>query len=225
MSKRQLSDRFQAIDTVELIQRARRVVGEDNISSIDVSRRGDWTRINLTERLLFADGSSGLPSVFIRNKNDGSTALQVHSGVFRLVCSNGMIIGTGSVGRAIHVQGQKLDSFLRSFEHLIIEGIDACYDSASISEELQAVPVSIDVGISTIASLNLTEKAKEQALVKWTMPEFRREEDRHNTQWTLYNIVNEQNRLRGRSASAAMDREITLLDDVRALSNSLIKAA
>lgn len=57
-----------------------------------------------------------LPEVIITNSHDGGSAWRFMVGVFRLVCSNGLILGTGFCDVRVKHSGHALDEVRRAFE-------------------------------------------------------------------------------------------------------------
>lgn len=210
-----VSARFTPINTGELVERIHNTVGQGNITNVEYSQDRSWISLRLDDRITFGDGTSGNPTIFLRNRNDGATALQIHAGVFRVVCKNGLIIGAGYAQRVIHVAGPKLSEFLRDFDTAIQAGIELCYESEQKSHELIANTVGQAQAIQIIGSLPMPNKVKEASIDRVLSP--LREVDSVTNVWSLYNTVNETNRQLSRSGVAAMEREMTLLQDIEAL--------
>src|SRR5262245_50401059 len=47
---------------------------------------------------LTAPRGEELPEIIVENSHDGSAAYRLHAGIFRLVCSNGLVIASASFG-------------------------------------------------------------------------------------------------------------------------------
>jgi len=210
---------FAAINTESLINQALEVVGptaQVKITSARNNPQATIVAIRTGDTVSLADGTVGNPTIYLRNANDGKTALIVHSGLFRLVCSNGLVIGSGYAQRVIHTAGPKLSGFLDQFSDAVAEGIDMAYESERISHELTAKPVTQDQAIQIVGNLDLPKSVKDVAIYT-LVTERNRPEDDVSTLWGFYNMVNELNRTRSRSQLAAGIREFRLLDDVQAL--------
>ena len=219
---------FAAINTESLINQALEVVGPDahiKITSARNNPQATIVAIRTGDTVSLADGTVGNPPIYLRNANDGKTALIVHSGLFRLVCSNGLVIGSGYAQRVIHTAGPKLSGFLDQFSDAVAEGIDMAYESERISHELIAKPVTTDQAIQIVGNLDLTTGTKQTAIQAIALGNWYRPQDDITNLWGFYNMVNELNRTRSRSQLAAGIREFRLLDDVQALYEASAPAA
>ncbi len=215
--------RFQAIDDSQLIQRAIAVAGDTAAVRMLKGKSGATIyQVRTSEQVMLADGTYGNPMIWLRNANDGAHALLVHSGVFRIVCANGLVIGEGYAQRVIHVAGPKLNGFLESFDQAVADGLERARDIEQVSQELSSMPLTENQALSIIGSLGIPKAAKESAINAVTLDGARPEDDTTNV-WGLYQVINESNRTRSRSQLAAGYREFTLLDDIRALYSDVVQ--
>ena len=147
------------------------------------------------------------PEIIITNSHDGSSALTAKSGIFRLVCSNGMTVQTENYGslRIRHtddIAGSALDM------------IDLMYEYATNVQQVLDVPRlwrQVDVKFpdrmdfyrdaAALRSKNMTESE----LVAFDSPQ--REEDASNDLWTMFNRTQEYLVRGGYRATSSNERQ------------------
>lgn len=164
---------------------------------------------------------TSFPELVLVNSHDGTTSYQLHAGLFRLVCSNGLIVADGTFNKIrIKHMGFKLDNV-----------IEASY------KVLKAVP-ELASQIDAMRSITLSEDDKldyagKALKLRYDNPEItpvapkdlltiKRSEDDKSDLWTVTNVLQE-NLLRGglknsfiRNANGKefrRTREVKSLDD------------
>jgi hypothetical protein len=98
-------------------------------------------RIDLGKEWAFSpDGSSVGLQVLCRNSVDGSSALRLHLGWFRFICSNGMIVGV-TLGRArmVHTESADVDLAFQPLERQL----DIAKEERDSLHRWAATPVSL----------------------------------------------------------------------------------
>ena len=128
-----------------------------------------------------------IPEVVLVNSHNGSSSFQIMVGVYRLVCSNGLIVGSSvAEARVRHTKNaptEIIDASFRVIEELpeITDGIDTMRSIQLEPEERQA-----------FATAALTLRYGEASPVR---PDQiltpRRHQDRANDLWTTFNTVQE----------------------------------
>lgn len=174
-----------------------------------------------------------IPEIVLLNANDGSAAFSLFAGLFRLVCTNGLIVGAGQFagihvrhgGRAEDVAGKVIEG---SYE--IVNQSPAAIDGA---RSMQALPMPF---------LEQTEFAQQALQLRWpegapigpgALLERKRTGDRGEDLWTTFNVVQE-NLIRGgarftgtragRSIRAHV-RPVRAVDDDRRINTALWQLA
>jgi hypothetical protein len=100
-----MSEKYRFIPTVEVVEAMR----ENNFfpmkamqSRTRIEGKGDFTkhlvRFRHADHLRAATVGEELPEIVLVNSHDGSSAYQLMAGIFRLVCSNGMIVQSSDMG-------------------------------------------------------------------------------------------------------------------------------
>jgi len=141
-----------------------------------------------------------LPEIVLVNSHDCSTSYQLRGGIYRLVCSNGMIIGSDIFNYKIRHQGNPVDKILEASDNLLNK-FPKCLEIANKWEEIEVSP-----GVQ----LQFAKRASE---MRWSeniilnvedLLNSRRIEDKKNDLWTTFNRVQE-NLVRGGIACALID--------------------
>lgn len=229
---RSTSGRYRPIDTQSLVTRIIADLGLDATVE-SVSGRGPGSGaapkstkhavvLTLLKPVILA-GTPCFPRVYVRNSYDGESALTVRVGFYRLVCSNGMMIGTTHFnGRVLHLEsGVKQLSTLRSS---VVAAVKWCTDELpKLADRLNSVVLS-SVQISTVlatigASTRLADRVSYRIL--YPLSSLRSEDRRADgtlTAWNIWNIVNEVQRETSRSQLRQLEVNAKLLDAVEAVS-------
>lgn len=228
------SNRYLYVPTVQMLDALAREGFEPVWAS--QSRTRDASRQEYTKHMIrFAHPSAGAmvnvgdarPEVVLVNSHDGTSSVQLSAGVFRLVCSNGMIAGNISEQYRLQHSAKWRDE--------IIEGTYRVLDNLSgpVAEE-----------VTTMAERQLTEPervllAEHAASLRWrddappvTPAQLltpRRTADQEATAWNTLNVLQE-NTVRGgivyhpdpaRPWQRRSTRPITGIDDLTRLNRGI----
>jgi hypothetical protein len=139
------------------------------------------------------------PEIVMVNSHDGSTSYQLRAGVYRLVCSNGMVVGNDYFTRRIKHQGDVVEKVVNAANDLI----EISPLSVQRIQEWGQLELSRDQKISF---------AEQAILLKWDSLEAveplnfsslseaflqpKRIEDRKSDLWSVFNVIQE-NMIRG----------------------------
>lgn len=149
------------------------------------------------------------PELVLYNSYDGEQSLRLSTGMFRLICSNGLTIGEGITEhtRVRHVQGPAMD-FRKNLEYQIAACIDALVSMESTIARLKGMtlPATVEQGITD--SLKLSKRMTGQLSLIRSGAAGR---DSEQNLWAYYNAVNEVLRKGSRSAAANEFRNMNLL--------------
>ena len=166
------------------------------------------------------EGLGGLrPQITVVNSTDKSSAFKMIGGVFRLVCSNGLVAGdVFDSERIVHRVG---DTFERKWNSLperivtLIEGIIlACQDL----EELTEQELTQEQMLQITGNITMSPKAKRKAIEDIVFEHNRRAEDQGNNVWTLFNIINENLRQYSKPSAYQKNNE-QLLENIQLLAS------
>lgn len=158
------------------------------------------------------------PQIQLRDQTYGGRALEVSFGLYRQVCTNGLM-GFKHVAEPIRITHHKGKAGVLMQLVNIIEA-SANQFAAVLAEADVSSTVVVDRPTHVITQLNLPPGLanKLQELVAANLV---RAEDNVNTAWGLYNFINEVDRLRARKNSTAyIERDANLLGNIIELSRA-----
>jgi hypothetical protein len=163
-------------------------------------------------------GDECTPQILITNSYAKESALIVGVGTFRLVCTNGLIVGDVTYkSRIVHRTGPTADMKLDELPHKLFEAV--CYIRecwASDIEEATSTKLSEQQMIDITGNLRVPDVVKDRTIAQVAL-NIRRPEDGANTVWALFNLVNENIRKCSRSDNARVTHNKNLLEDINLL--------
>ena len=94
-----MSNDYKLVDNNQIINAAKPILKQHNANLKEAVSFGDgqqttWKWILPDVEIEISKGDMMNPEIIIKNSYDGTSQVHILSGAFRLVCSNGMIIGT-----------------------------------------------------------------------------------------------------------------------------------
>jgi hypothetical protein len=198
------SDRFQVIPTHQLLSG----LAKEGFLPVKVQVGGsrDTAKLAFTKHMIRfrrQDDLAGAPKVgdshpevVLLNAHDGTSSYQLHAGLFRLVCLNGLTVSDANFGQV------KVGHSGRSVLDKVIEGTYRVLDDAVLAleqaQELRGIDLSRDEQrIFGEAALRI--RFDDETLPNIPGREVvrvRREADAHNTLWHTFNRAQE-NLIRG----------------------------
>ena len=133
------------------------------------------------------------PEIVIVNSHDGSSSFRIMAGIFRLVCSNGLIVADDMTAnqRVCHWKGNSLDDVItcslnvaeqakQSYE--LIEQMKAVNLSENQQKEYAQKAAEIRLGFNKTAKVNYSENL---------LIPYRHEDNLTPSVWNTYNVVQE----------------------------------
>ena len=158
----------------------------------------------------------GHPTLTIVNSFNGEGSLQVRVGFHRLVCSNGLMVGSDWFCSTVrHVKGEKMWEFLSEVDFSVQKAV--AWIKANLVDQIGALksrPIGIEAQLELVEKLNLPAKTKEQVKYRRLHANWYRPEDADQNLWNFYNTVNEVIRLRSRSDLANFNKQSNLLPEI-----------
>lgn len=195
-----LSSRYQFISTLDMIQALDRegwlpVHAEESRVRI-ADRRGfskHLLRFRRFDRQLPMVGDS-FPEAVLVNSHDGSCCYQLHAGLFRLICSNGMVIADMDMGhiRRRHT-GDALENIIEG-TYEIVEALPAIAGKVEAFQRIELKPAEQEALAQ--AALGLRCEDNQAPITPAQLLQARRLEDRKDDLWTTYQRLQE-NMLKG----------------------------
>jgi hypothetical protein len=197
-----LSDHYSFVPTMNVVKDLQ-TMGWDCVDAKQVKARKKSTNGYQKHMLTFehpkykVEGATEYPQLLLTNSHDGGNAFQLSAGIFRLVCSNGLVIKTEDYGT----------------QRLIHKG----YSFEAVQEMVNDFVAVIDKTLTNITAMKqkelnkeeMIEFAKQAALLRFTSKSYNednidkvvyidelleatREEDNGKRLWEVFNRVQER---------------------------------
>ena len=197
VSASRVSKHFTHIPTTRLISDMEKLgwyvadVGQQQSGDVSRQQFGKHMVIFRNKDIKMTDdsGDTVFPQILITNAHNGTAAFQFNAGLFRLVCSNGLVVSTENFG-SLRIKHRGY-----SFEEL----------QTTVMKMVEELPGTVEV-LNRFKAVELTEEQKiefalealgvrfggEEAIVEpKLLLEPKREADQGNSLWAVYNVVQE----------------------------------
>ena len=189
-----MSDKYMFVPTIEVVEKLRseglnpvqamqkncRIEGKGNFTKhiirFDIPSAKDWSI------------SDSKPEIVLCNSHDGSSIYQINAGVFRMVCSNGLIVmahdfGSYKTRHTGNIMGEVLEATFRVIEDVPkIEAKVDQFQSIMLNDDQQRRYVEAALGLRWIEDAPLDPR---QLLTT------RRGADRGQSLWMTYQVAQE----------------------------------
>lgn len=197
-----MSQRYRFVPTIQVLDRMR-AEGFLPVRAMQgrtrIPGKGAFTRhmIRLRHRAHFEDRrflGQEFPEIVLLNSHDGTSAYQLHAGLFRLVCLNGMVVESGEFGRikARHSGREDLADQVIEASYEIIEEAPALMDQVGA---MKALPLSRDHQIAFATAAwelrDSTLEVRPRSLIAPRRTEDAPELDGRRDLWRTANVVQE----------------------------------
>jgi hypothetical protein len=216
----QVSNKYQQVKTIEVVKalesKGWEVTKYSEARVKDATRRGFqkhyvWMRPQgINNQIEVGDTEM---RVILTNSHDGSSAFTMQGGLFRLVCSNGLVVSAGDIERI---------SLRHTLEEIEEVAIDSAFRIAAMAPKINEVINKMrEVELNPFTQLSF---AKDAIAIAWDKkPDFvnpsemlqqRRSADKGDNVWAVYNRVQE-NLIRGGLSTATNRRTRAINSPVR----------
>lgn len=200
------SDRYAYIPTMEIIDGMRRegfevyAVGQNRTRSAE--KREFTKHVVRMRHISMATPKVGdsIPEIILTNSHDGSSGYQLSSGFFRLVCSNGMVVGNATNDISVRHSGNVMDN--------VIEGATRVLDDLQLGmeriQEFQDIQLNRDEQVLLASSALQLRYDGAAPLQSSSLLTVRRWDDKKDDLWTVFNRIQEnviKGGLRARTAN------------------------
>ncbi|RTK94338.1 MAG: DUF932 domain-containing protein [Neisseriaceae bacterium] len=213
-----LSSKYVAINTAKVVNSLLDYKFEDGTPMFQIrqvlrdGKRGKVTasnayrhRVHLrtSKALKVAGNDTCYPEIVLFNSYDGTNALKVEMGLFRLVCSNGLTIKTTDFGS---MKVNHIGEPAKIASDLVMDFIKAVPEIGKVYEALNTIKLN-DTQIKEFGkaaleikemiygskswSKKLSEQAEEVEIISEQLTKPRRKEDEGNGLWEVFNRVQE----------------------------------
>lgn len=222
------SERYAHVPTIDVLERLRKAdyvpvqAFQSHVRAANADRE-PFTRhlIRLRQRRDL-DGkrqvNDVLPEVLLINSHDGTSSFQLDAGLFRLVCSNGLIVKSQDFGSIrVHHSGKELLDSVKTAADSIAERLPQIIRATQHWDKIKLAPaVRTRLANKALALRypNGTPITSQQAL------EVRRPEDEGNTLWRTFNVL-EENLARGGIDGKTATGRNTKTRSIKSVNNTL----
>lgn len=136
------------------------------------------------------DGEVVYPQILLTNSHDGLSAFQFRAGLFRLVCSNGLVVSTKDFGslRILH-KGYSFDT-LKKVVMELVEQLPITVETLNrFREVILSDEQKVEFALKALG-IRFGERGMEVAPEEILKPV--REEDAGNDLWAVFNVIQEK---------------------------------
>jgi hypothetical protein len=194
-----LSDHYTQIPTIQVVEDMRQL-GWEPVQAIGVkARKGGNSAIKKhlvkfrNEGVYMADVDGNVDSyieILLTNSHDGSSTFRFEVGIFRLVCSNGLVIKDKDMGTLkIRHQGYDFET-LRSLIHTMVERLPDVVGRINKFNEIEITDELANAFAAKAAQLRFGDNLKEINTDQLLLVE--RKEDAGMSMWAILNRVQEK---------------------------------
>ncbi len=187
-----VSDKYGFIPTIDCIK------GLEDAGFLPISAsqsktrlpdRKDFVRHMIRMRHKDCDQINGMyPEVVLINSHDGSTSYQLRAGIYRLICSNGLIVGSERFCRRIKHQGNVVDKVVDAAKDLL----EIFPESIQIANKWETIDITPQQKIAFAESASLLKwEADKVAIHPNSLLIPRRNADTKENLFTTFNVVQE----------------------------------
>ncbi len=169
--------------------------------------KAETARTRIQERIPFARHSAQLihpdlpsvdglqPLIYLQNANDGTSAFKFMAGLFRFICSNGLVVGNSFASVNVRHTGSSdaITSKLSEASHLMTTLLPQVINQAETMKERQLSVEEIYRLTFTAAALRFPKvnDASQLRGIAQQMDIVRRSEDNSRDLWTTFNRIQE----------------------------------
>ena len=197
------SDKYGFIPTIAVVD-ALRSQGWSPVKAMQSRSRSFGGRVGAKHMVRFRNESKDLKvgdsvaELVLLNSHDGSSAFQLMGGVYRLVCSNGMIVGDTLARESIRHIGFTQDKVIEA-SYRILDAVPRVAGQVDAMQSVQLVHserLALAEAALTVRYDLDAENAERAPITAEQLLTTRRNEDRNGDLWSTLNVIQE-NVLRG----------------------------
>lgn len=189
------SQRFQHISTANLLDGMRKEgFGLTEVrqgGSKDVNKRGftkHLLRFRRTDQQLVNDT---VPEVILINAHDGTSSYQLMAGLFRLVCSNGLIVADGNIdGVKIGHRGNNVVNDVIEASYTVVKEAENKFPAIEDMRQIRLAPPEVTAFGQSAAMLRFDDDQINDDTVR-NVTHSRRMADNEPTLWNVFNRAQE----------------------------------
>lgn len=191
------SERYAYVPTVDVLKGLERegfkLFAAMQARTRDDSRRGftkHMLRLRRADQVMVGDS---FPEIVLINSHDGTSSFQLKGGIFRLVCSNGMVVGDTFADVRIHHKGNVVDSVIEG-AYSVVSAFDRIGETTKEMKAITLSPAEREVFAEAAIPLRFDTETPPVSSRQVLQP--RRYGDNGSDLWTTFNVLQE-NLVRG----------------------------
>jgi len=191
-----VSDRYNVINTLDVVSQMEKY-GFD-VTSVQAAGTRDLAKVGHQKHMVRMKSDYKMvggmrPEVIITNSYDGTRALNIQVGLFRFVCSNGLIAGTNLIPKLQILHSNN------NWESLLNEFVDTYDEKYHLQQEwvqrMENTRMSLDEGYE-MAKLALDIRHSDKRIINDAVDPLelliaKRREDRGDSAWLRFNVLQE----------------------------------
>ena len=197
---KEMSKRYVWMDTKELVERlcSLKSKGQEVFELREViaprNRKGQGRGVHIARVKMkhpyVIDGETLYPEIVIKNSYDGSCPLIAELGIFRLVCTNGLVVKSKDLGS---LKVRHTGTVWEAVQDMI---------KGMASKLPQFMKVQQSMALTELSGVQIVEFAKRAASIRWQgvtedanfeeLTTTIRPEDEGNNLWKVFNVVQEK---------------------------------
>ena len=191
-----VSERYQVINTMDVVNEFERFGFE--LASVEAGNVRDLAKIGKGKHMVRMTTGEKLfgemrPEVIINNSYDGTKALNIRIGMFRFVCSNGMIVGHNLLPNLQIMHSRQ------NWQEAIMEFIDTYEEKYNLQKEwiahMRDARMSLDqayaVAEKALKIRHYDQRINNDAVDPLELLLVKRSEDKGDSAWLRYNVMQE----------------------------------
>lgn len=191
-SSEKTSDKYALIPTIEAVRGLKDVgfhpVWAQETKSRDVANK-PFSKHMLRFRQENSQAIDGLfPEIVLVNSHDGTCSYQIRAGIYRLVCSNGLVVGNDYFCHKVRHQGNVIEKVVSSASELL-ESFPETLQIANDWKKIKIHPMQ-QLAFAE-AALTLKWDEEEIPIAPTKLLEARRSADTSLDVWTTFNVIQE----------------------------------
>lgn len=202
-----VSDRYAFIPTIQVVEKLRSegfIAVKAQQSLTRIPGKGDFTkhliRFRRPSQTMQQVGDT-IPEIVLINSHDRTSSYEMSAGLYRLVCSNGMVVSDADFGsiKTRHTGDIVTDVIEASYK--IVEDFPALMDKVQTFKALP-MPEQAQIAYAQSAAMLRWDDKESTPIQPEALLSVRREADKSNDLWTTYQRVQEnlvKGGLRGRT--------------------------
>ena len=196
-----LSKHYSFVPTSRVINDLR-TMGWNPVDAVQVKARKQSTNGYQKHMVTFenesykTEGATEYPQLLLTNSHDGGNAFTLSAGIFRLVCSNGLVIKTEDYGTSRLVHKGYSFKAIQDLVNDFVATIDETLTRITAMKEVELTKAQQMEFAKAAALLRFTEKAYNEENISKVVDlddllNAERKEDTGNGLWEVYNRVQE----------------------------------